>query len=255
MAGTPMEEEILAEIYQHIREQHNALGDLGYLGFRILQSPLHVNPALAIIGHQVGGRRRDMVEDQHWGPPPDHDYFVADNPHNQRAGNYPLARRMRLLFGDGERAERFNAAAGNRHPPVRIEPSAPLLDVLQHSVILDLIFFRAPRIANWVQLFRDANLLVMRQQIEGECAACVEQLLNEVVRPIKVVSIGFHTFGRLADPGVPVVTDGEPGMRSVTLRSTHGGRQLLGLRHVTGSHLTRAELTRMREAVEEFVFE
>ncbi len=175
------------------------------LGFRVLYSPPLPRPEILFLGFQPGGRLGEALESQRLGHregwPTFSDYATAD---------WLLARRMRSIWP---------------------------IDVINRSVGMNAIFFRAPSIKDWNSL--PAVVRLAAEEFSARHVAGLIQLLS----PRRIVVIGLGTFDRL--------THGEAlvrGYRKQVLikEGRLWGRPAYGVVHLSGARIAREDLNTIR---------
>lgn len=146
------------DVYQHWKTSHSDYKR----GIKLFYSPVKYRPKLLIVGFQPGGDAgsfqylREQFEAGDFEPPEQHEYLYS---------GYDLAGVMR------------NDLFENAH------------DILEDSVALNEIFFRAPSESAWrSDLPRDR-----RKQMEEFCHSKVDEII-EKIQPQNILFFGIKTW-------------------------------------------------------------
>jgi len=164
-------------------------------GYAIFYSPVVDNPELLIMGYNPGGDEGDFSSIP-MTPPAEHDYIC---------GNYKMANRMRYIF-----------------------ESANMLENLQNSVKMNLIFFRT-KSASTVKQLPAENVTF--------CYSQTKKIIDSLA-PKTILVEGLETFDKLIGLlGVKRMKEHKNIRKKTLMRySTYNGIKVLGIPHPSGSH-------------------
>jgi hypothetical protein len=196
-------EAVCREVYAETRDFYARCGlRLGAAAhsFRILHGPPVLHPPILFIGFQPGGREEAVAEERDMWPS---SCVYALEP-------WRLWCRMREIWGAA---------------------------TLEGCTGLNLIFFRAPRIAEWGRV--DAGL---RADIEKFCRCRVDRIVTALA-PRQIVIIGLGTFDRLTRGGV--VLRGSHG-RVLAKQGTLYDVPAYGIVHLSGARISREDRDHLR---------
>lgn len=145
-------------------------------GIKVFYSPVHKDPELMIISYQPGGdeshyKKEDRVNYEKG------DFSIKQN--EFVATDYPMAKRVRDFFNYSESQE-----------------------LLNKSVILPLIFFRAPDVKNW----KNKIINPSRKKMEAYCYNKVTEIIKRI-KPNKILVIGINTYFELKQKVLDDITN------------------------------------------------
>jgi hypothetical protein len=151
------------DVYEYWKSSHSDYER----GIKLFYSPVKNRPKLLIVGFQPGGDAsnfqylREQFEAGDFAPPEQHEYLNMD---------YDLAKVMRNdLFYDAH-------------------------DILEDSVALNAIFFRAPGASTWRSELPDDR----RERMEEFCFEKLDEIIQKI-QPQNILFFGLATWERMQE--------------------------------------------------------
>jgi len=211
---TPMSAQTIAEskcqqIYAEAQAFFGQIPRPRNYGFKILYAPPFWQPPILFVGYQPGGGDDDYERETARGSDK-HWPAMCE----YATESWKLAKRMRQMFGR---------------------------TFLERCVGVNAIFLRWPAVADYRRtLDKDT-----RAQIEAFCLARVTQIV-EVIDPKKIVAVGFETLELF---GASMVDLANEKQRTLTRIGKIAGRPAIGTLHLSGAHISKPDLDRIRDRV------
>ena len=211
-------ENLVEDVFKKYQEKYS----FWKYGFKIFYSPVFTNPTVAIIGFQPGGNESNYIseskskfESDDFSLPERNEFFETE---------YKFSKRIRDLFN-------FNGGFA----------------LLEKSLVVPLVFFRAPSALIWNKDI-DKNI---RLEMEYLCILKMKEIL-EKTKPRKILILGLDTYSRFQKQfGFPnneeiICERGINGSRMV-IRSIISNYSVLAIIHPTGSRISNIDWNSIKE--------
>ena len=191
-------------------------------GFAVFYSPVSENPNLMIIGYNPGGRENAFSKEREKATriPEIHEYIQ----NKDKRKEYPIAGKMFNLFND-----------------------IGIIDWLEKSVKLNIIFFRSEKSKIWKSINRPS-----RREMEEFCFIKTKEIVD-VLGPRYILTEGIATFRYLVSSvfksGCEIPTfspSPDQRKRCIYAKSKYESIPIIGIVHPTGAWPSNAEWSQIK---------
>lgn len=190
-------------------------------GIKVWYAPVVQDPKLLIITLQPGGGQADF-EAENLGAFEAGDFSTTSNDYVE--ATYVSAKKIRSFFD-------FD----------------PTHEILKHSVVVPLVFFRSPSISVWNNDLSPNK----RAEMEGLCFAKTKEIVD-TVNPEKILVIGMKAYkklkellGTIQDEKVAYARRG--GAEELVITASSNGTPICAVMHFSGSHINKTDWQKMKE--------
>jgi hypothetical protein len=187
-------------------------------GFQILMGPPHSDAPILFLGYQPGKGCKTAIAERKYGSEDRYPEICE-----YATEGWALAKRLRAIFDDFDE------------------------NLLRRSVGLNAIFVRADTMAAY-----HANFMApTRKKIQSFCIGCVLEII-EVVRPKKIVVVGFSTLGLFREGAT--WNEDLRGSKDQALTKTGqlAGRDAIAVMHLTGARISKDDRKKIADRLRTF---